>query len=296
LLTFAAGTGYVFGGFSFSEIRESGVYCPDIQANPMKIFFIIIIISSGVAIISYSSSVGKNESPFTWEESTIVENPVVVAIPEISDEPVIPEEEITLPESATHIVLFTSQAPSAQWFNPVFQNACEEASIVMATAWAKNEETLLGKTIVEQNIQSISADAEKRFGKNTYDASAEDTATLFREYSGLETSVRHDVTFDDITDAIRKGNIVIAPFDGRKLGNRNYTPPGPVYHMLVIIGYDAEAKEFITNDPGTRYGASYRYNEDILFEAIRDYQTGYHLPTTSVPEKTIIIVSRHITA
>lgn len=220
-----------------------------------------------------------------------MENPVVVATPEISDDPTILEEEAALPESVTHVVPFTSQAPSAQWSDPVFQNACEEASILMAAAWAKNEETLPGKAIVERDIRSISANAEKRFGKNAYDTSAEDTAILFREYSGADAIVRHDAALVDIMDAIRKENIVIAPFDGRKLGNRHYTPPGPVYHMLVIIGYDASTGEFITNDPGTRHGASYRYDKDVIFDAIRDYRTGYHLATSDTPGKSIIIVS-----
>lgn len=257
----------------------------------MKTFLAIIIIASGAALTAYRSLVKESGPPFTVEKSNIVENPVSVAMPEISDEPTITEEEPALPESVTHVVPFTSQAPSAQWSNPVFQNACEEASILMAAAWVKGEEALPEKAIVERDIRSISADAEKRFGKNAYDTSAEDTAILFREYSGMDAVVRYDATLVDIMDTIRKGNIVIAPFDGRKLGNRNYTPPGPVYHMLVIIGYDAETGEFVTNDPGTRSGTSYRYDEDVLFEAIRDYRTGYHLATSDTPEKSIIIVS-----
>lgn len=253
----------------------------------MKIFLITIIIASGATIIAHSSLIGREEG------SVVVENPVVVAISETFDEPIIQEEEPALPESVTHVIPFTPQAPSAQWNDIVFQNACEEASIVMAAAWAKNEETLPGKSVIERDIRSISADAEKRFGENAYDTSAEDTATLFREYSRSEATILHDAASDDIADAVRKGNIVIAPFDGRKLGNPNYTAPGPEYHMLVIIGYDTKTGEFVTNDPGTRRGASYPYDEDILFDAIRDYRTGYHLKTTGAPGKTVIVVSRH---
>ena len=59
--------------------------------------------------------------------------------------------------------------------------------------------------------------------------------------------------------------------------------------MLVVTGYDAEKKEFITNDPGTRKGAGYRYPEQVLFDAIREYPTGKHVPIT-INRKAMIIV------
>ena len=39
--------------------------------------------------------------------------------------------------------------------------------------------------------------------------------------------------------------------------------------MLVIRGYTA--KGFITNDPGTRNGEEYFYTEEVLFNAIHDW-------------------------
>lgn len=84
---------------------------------------------------------------------------------------------------------------------------------------------------------------------------------------------------------------MVVPTNGRALGNPNFTAPGPERHMLVLIGYDPETKEFITNDPGTRQGRHYRYHEEVLFSAIRDYPTGDRVPITSV-SKPGIIVSR----
>jgi hypothetical protein len=60
--------------------------------------------------------------------------------------------------------------------------------------------------------------------------------------------------------------------------------------MIVIKGYDPEKNVFITNDPGTRNGESFAYDTDVLFEAIRDYPTGYH-ETIRVIEKNMIVVS-----
>ena len=75
---------------------------------------------------------------------------------------------------------------------------------------------------------------------------------------------------------LEAGHLVIIPTNGQALKNPNFTLPGPERHMLVVKGYDYETEEFITNDPGTRNGADYRYKKDLLFEAIRNYKTGFH--------------------
>ena len=59
--------------------------------------------------------------------------------------------------------------------------------------------------------------------------------------------------------------------------------------MIVIRGYDAKTKEFITNDPGTRQGENYRYKSDVLINALRDYPTGNHLPIEAERKAMIII-------
>lgn len=212
-------------------------------------------------------------------------SPMAIVEPDLSEPLVTP--------SVFQVVPFTSQAPSVQWDDPVFQNACEEASMIMAAAWAASEESLPSRGVIETEIRSVSALAEKRFGKNSYDTSAEDTAALYRGYFQSEAaSVLHDFTLGDLRNILREGSIVIAPMDGRRLGNPHYTSPGPEYHMLVIIGYDAETGEFVTNDPGTRHGAGYRYAEDVLFGAMADYPTGHHLPRPSAARKSAIGIGR----
>ena len=41
--------------------------------------------------------------------------------------------------------------------------------------------------------------------------------------------------------------------------------------MLVIIGFDDKTGEFITNDPGTKRGAEFRYKYKILLNAIHNW-------------------------
>jgi len=95
----------------------------------------------------------------------------------------------------------------------------------------------------------------------------------------------------EIIQEVTAGNLVVLPVNGQILGNPFYTQPGPERHMLVVIGYDPVKLEFITNDPGTRQGESYRYSVNVLWSSIRDYPTGNHEPITRV-NKNIVVVSR----
>ncbi|OIO51406.1 MAG: hypothetical protein AUJ11_01805 [Parcubacteria group bacterium CG1_02_44_65] len=187
-------------------------------------------------------------------------------------------------------VPFTPQAPSAQWDNPVYQDGCEEAAALMAVYWAEGK--TLDKNTAENIIAVISDYEEKNYG-GYHDTAVEDTAKrIIQGYFGYDNfEVKKDIVIEDIIDQVKNGRLVIAPFDGRSLGNPYYTAPGPERHNLVIRGYDSTKKEFITNDPGTKRGEGYRYNEEILYNALRDYPTGDHQPIVRI-EKNIIAVGR----
>ena len=183
-------------------------------------------------------------------------------------------------------VPFTVQAPFAEWNDPIFQDACEEASMVMAEAWVTG--TVLTKESAKKNIQALAVFQKKKFG-HSMDTSIQDTASLLDEYLHVFGMVRTGIEKDDIKRALSENRLVIVPTDGRKLKNPNFKQPGPPRHMLVIIGYDTATQEFITNDPGTRKGEGYRYPEDVLYGAILDYPTGKHAPVTST-DKVMLTV------
>lgn len=184
-------------------------------------------------------------------------------------------------------VPFTVQAPFAEWSDSHFQNACEEASLLMIAYWFENKP--LTKNDAKESILKMESYEEKKFG--TYiDTSLADTQTILSEYLNIpDSSLQNDITKEDIVRALEEGNVVILPADGRKLQNPNFRQPGPPRHMLVVTGYDPESKEFITNDPGTRNGKNYRYKEDVLFSAILDYPTGDHIPATSVRKNMLLV-------
>lgn len=185
-------------------------------------------------------------------------------------------------------VPFTSQAPSGNWKDSRQQNGCEEASSLMAIAWARG--FTFTKKRAEKEIIAISKYEEKNFGSST-DTSAQDTAQrILRGYFHYDrVEVQSLKRPDDIITQLNKRRLVIVPVNGRILKNPYFTRPGPLYHMLVIIGYDTTKKEFLTNDPGTRRGKNYRYSETRLFNAIRDYPSGEHKPVTSIKKVGIVV-------
>lgn len=188
-------------------------------------------------------------------------------------------------------VPFTSQAPLAEWDDPRQQDACEEASVYMAMLWVNKGVTPTHKIAKEQILAMV------EYQINTYGSAVDTSATdtlerLIFGYYGYEKAMLKQINdSSDLKKELYADSVVIVPTDGTVLGNPNFTAPGPDRHMLVIIGYDAETNEFITNDPGTRNGKSYRYDADILFTAIGDYPSGDHVPITN-REKNILVIWR----
>jgi hypothetical protein len=187
-------------------------------------------------------------------------------------------------------VPFLAQAPFGQWENPVYQNACEEASLLTAILWVRGVKTISKEEATEELKKFTDFEIEKY--NNFYDHSTADTAQIMKDYFGYyNIKVREDISTEDIIGELEKGNLVIVPINGQILKNPFYTPPGPDRHMLPIIGYDFEAEEFITNDVGTRHGEKFRYKKDIFEASIRDYPTGYKEPILEI-KKTMIIVEK----
>jgi hypothetical protein len=191
------------------------------------------------------------------------------------------------PDLILQNVPFSSQAPFGNWSDPKFQDGCEETVSIMAMKWTRGE--IMTKTEAEKIILDM-ANWEDKFYHNYHDTSAVDTAArLISRYIGYKRyAVKNISIIENIINELKKGHIIIVPTNGQKLKNPNYKQPGPERHNLLIKGYDFIKKEFITNDPGTRKGESYRYPETILWSAIRDYPTGNHLPI--IGDKKVMIV------
>lgn len=185
-------------------------------------------------------------------------------------------------------VPFTPQAPFGDWDDERQQDGCEEASSLMAMRWVQGQSLTRADALRE--ILAISEYERLKYG-DFHDTSAEDTAgRIFRgyfKYDGVE--VKHDIYTSDIRNELEKGNLVIIPVNGQKLGNPLFTQPGPYRHMLVIRGWDPKKKEFIVNDPGTKRGEGYRYQEHVIQNALMNYETGHKVPVVEGRTAMIII-------
>jgi len=170
-----------------------------------------------------------------------------------------------LPEKFLLDVPFTSQSPYAKW-DERDEESCEEASIVMVHYfWQKK---VLTKELMRYELDALINFQIKHYG-NYKDSNAEGIAKLAKEYYHYQAKVSYDISIADLKREIAAGNPVIVPCAGRLLHNPYFTLPGPLYHNLVLIGYNE--KGFITNDPGTRRGEHYFYSTDVLYNAIHDF-------------------------
>lgn len=177
---------------------------------------------------------------------------------------------------------FYSQAPFGNWDYP-WQEACEEASVLLVA------NVYLGMNLDRENFNNellSLVDWEiSTFGAYEH-TSAEQTLEMMELNYGLTGLIHENPTFEDIQSILNEGHFIIAPFAGKLLGNPNYQNGGPIYHMLVIKGYDAEKMQIVTHDVGTRNGADYVYSWEVIETALHDW----HDTDILLGEKLIIEV------
>lgn len=166
-------------------------------------------------------------------------------------------------------VPFFSQAPFADWRMP-YQEACEEAAMIMIAEYISgNHESEISAEVANNKIlELISWEQQNEF---PIDLTAEEVVKVLAAKFNLSAEVRA-YNADTVKQLIREKHLVILPAAGRLLKNPHFRQPGPLYHMLVVKGYEGD--EFITNDPGTKYGMSYRYPASVLAQAVHDWNGG----------------------
>lgn len=176
-----------------------------------------------------------------------------------------------IPTSINLAVPFLSQAPKKNWDMP-YQEACEETSSIMVDAYYKGRRASFASEEGDKAILDLIAYENSTLGFYK-DTTAEQTADFIRGYFHDAATVSEVNSADDIRAELAAGHPVIVPASGKMLGNPNFRNGGPLYHMLVIKGYLADGR-WITNDPGTRLGADYVYDQDVLMKAIHDWNGG----------------------
>ena len=173
-------------------------------------------------------------------------------------------------------VPFAPQAPYAVW-DELHNEACEEAVLIMAKYWLENEKLTPEK--MEKEILNSVVWQEKKWGGH-FDLPIEKMKEMAEEYFGINKVkvVYNFESLEEIKKELSQEKIVIVPCAGRLLSNPYYRQPGPVYHMLLIKGFDGKEKGIITNDPGTKKGKDFRFSSENLFSSIYDWPAGLGRP------------------
>lgn len=180
-------------------------------------------------------------------------------------------------------VPFTVQAPYGNWSAP-YDEACEEASIIMVLSYLKNE-TLTQIQADNKILNLIEWEGGNNFSQ---DLDMNQLSKLVLKKFNLESTIYYneEVNIQQIKSILDSGKPIIVPADGIQLENPHFAQYGPLYHMLVIIGYDD--KNFITNDPGTKFGQSYPYEQQLLMKAVHNWNGKKE--TLDLGEKAMITI------
>ncbi len=210
-----------------------------------------------------------------------------------SDVPPLEERAVHQAEKTTEMpaeinldVPFFPQAPDADWSMP-WQEACEEAASVLAYYYVSDQ--TLDKETFKEEVLALVEWQKEHFGGYEH-SNIEQTAMMIKSHflepssTSVDMVLIEEPSVKELKEFIADGYVVIAPFAGRQLGNPFYTGEGPLYHMMVIKGYDKE--HFITNDVGTKRGENFIYSYETIMSAMHEW----HETDIGLGAKKVIIL------
>ncbi len=188
-----------------------------------------------------------------------------------------------LPSQINLAVPFVSQAPKKNW-DADHEEFCEEASSLMAAHYIQNI-PVASPDAADSELLQIKTFEETAFGFFK-DTDADFTVRILKEFYHLDkVTTLNNPTIEDIKTNLAANKTVLVPAAGRMLGNPHFSGQGPLYHMIILKGYTADGN-FITNDPGTQFGADYVYSFSRIMNAMHDWNDG----NVNQGKKVIIIV------
>lgn len=261
-----------------------------------KSLVVIILVVTALGFWWLSSSSWLHERWYDWTK------PKLPAAENINTAPTTNTNQVTnqntnvavtpIPSEKNLAVPFTTQAPGANW-DADHEEFCEEATVVMAGRFFTNR-PISSTADAESALQAVKQWELDNLGFY-FDTTAEETAAMARGVYGLNVVLKTNPTITDIKQALAEDKLVIVPAAGRQLGNPNFKAPGPIYHNLVLRGFTKDGK-FITNDPGTRKGEAYIYDQSVVMNAMHDWVPNGDRTTAAngdaTGQKVILILSR----
>jgi hypothetical protein len=175
---------------------------------------------------------------------------------------------VSIPNKAYLDIPWFCQAPHE---NPdswkIHKESCEEAALLMVLYHLTGRKKTDKDKIHAQLVDMI--DWQMQTWGIHKDLHADSVKLLAMEYFGLadtDVEIIRKATPDTLRSLLSRGFPVIVPTAGRMLGNPYFTPPGPLYHMVVVTGYTSD--RVITNDIGTKRGRDFSYPWDVFMKSM----------------------------
>lgn len=250
--------------------------------SPQKIILTVVLLLGVVTGIFLL--INRQSETDVANEQTISTNTSTDTSTNSADAEADRESSKDLPARLQLKVPFTPQAPTANW-DELHNEACEEASLIMAHAYFTGISSLPAAS-VEHEISQLTDWQKKTFGY--YLSISTPEAVRMAEENYDLTAEMTTISEQTIKQALADGKLVVWAGNGQMLDNPYFTAPGPIYHMLIITGYDGDT--FITNDPGTRRGENYKYSYDTLYNGAGNWSSSTH--AVDLSDKQIIILSQ----
>jgi len=190
-------------------------------------------------------------------------------------------QEPTMPSAINLDVPFFSQAPDEDWGMP-WQEACEEAALLLAYYYVTDQP--LTKEQFKIDILNLVNWQNENFGSYEHTDVNQTAKMLERHLDYSNFNILASPTVRYMKEQLAQGKVIVAPFAGRQLGNPFYSGEGPLYHMMVIKGYDEN--NFITNDVGTKRGHNFIYPYETIMSAMHEW----HDEDINLGEKKVIVM------
>ncbi|MFK7779573.1 MAG: C39 family peptidase [Candidatus Gracilibacteria bacterium] len=215
-------------------------------------------------------------------------------------------------------VKFYSQFPSYDFGLP-FDEFCEEASLLNGIYFLTNRTPTKKEYLID--LDKIKEIEDKLFGVNGYkNTSIKQTNLVLQLFQnpdyvdnylntkteeekeelmkyliqktknrkGILGKILYNPSINDLTSAIDKGNPVILPIYGRALNNKYFSQPGPIYHNILLKGYDKD--NFIVNEVGTIKGDSFSYSKKVIIDNLHDYVVELYPDKYTLGDSKVLIL------
>jgi hypothetical protein len=171
-------------------------------------------------------------------------------------------------------VPYTVQAPYGVW-DAAHEEYCEAAAVLMVGLYMGGDRRSRIPPAEADGDMATIVKYERATWPGVLNLSLDKVGAVGNHFYNVN-AVLEDASFENIEKEIAAGRPVIIPVmtHGAPGGARiaPYYGSGNVYHVIVIVGYNATNQTVTTNDAGISQGQNYQYRWSVLQSAM-DAQT-----------------------